>query len=143
MVRTAPPHARHYKRHLAIIATLLASTVLTPPAAAHAHAQGSGTNHYEYQYIYTSQDTLAALEQASPQAECIVYYETGGTYDPTLTGQQGELGPVQLHPYGLLPVFYQQGYTNPFNPYEAIPFLEQQIQAGNAWNWSPVLLGWC
>lgn len=96
-----------------------------------------------FQQQFTAQDTLNALEYASPLAQCIVGYETGWTYYPYSIGAEGELGVAQLHPKGMLPVFYAMGYTNPFDPEQAIEFLEIQIIAGNAYHWTPVLWGLC
>lgn len=92
---------------------------------------------------YGADDTLAALEGASPQARCIVYYETGGTFDPNAVGRAGEQGAAQLHPGGLLPDFYAVGYTDPWNPYQAVDYLDWKLAQGAAYNWSPVLRGLC
>ena len=93
---------------------------------------------------YTAADVHTALRTASPRTACIVRHEVGGWgYDPYAVGSQGERGPAQLSPRGLLPDFYRRGYTDPFNPYQAIAYLEWALAAGLARNWSPVLLGRC
>jgi len=51
-------------------------------------------------------------------------------------GSAGELGLVQLHPRGLLPEFYQLGYSDPFDPSEAIDYLAWALVHGRASHWS-------
>lgn len=84
------------------------------------------------------------MRQASPRAQCIVRQEIGGVgFDPYAIGKSGELGPVQLHPRGKLPEFFALGYTDPFSPWQAIDYLEGALQRGQAWAWSPVVVGMC
>lgn len=92
---------------------------------------------------YTSDDTLEAISEASATygvseawLRSIVRCETGGSFSPYAIGRQGELGPVQLHPRGELPRFYAWGYGDPFDPYQAVPFLAQRINQGGARAWS-------
>lgn len=92
---------------------------------------------------YTPDDTLAAIDQASAEVGVsraflyrVVRCETGGTFNPYAVGKQGELGPVQLHPRGLLPLFYAVGYDDPFNPSESVRFLAQATMWGYASAWS-------
>ena len=92
---------------------------------------------------YTADDTLTALETASPRARCIVRAETGGTFNPHAVGRQGELGVAQLHPAGELRTFFRYGYGDPFDPYQAVEFLERRLAEGGARAWSPVLSGMC
>ena len=93
---------------------------------------------------WTPADVLAAMATASPRARCIVRTEVGGVgYDPYAVGRSGELGPVQLHPRGKLPEFYARGYTDPFDPYQAVDYLDNALQRGQASHWSAVGLGWC
>lgn len=96
-------------------------------------------------YRYTPADVHAALRTASPRARCIVTHEVGGRdFDPYAIGSQGERGPVQLHPRGLLPLFTQwSSGAPPENPYAAIPFLEWALGQGYATHWSPARLGRC
>lgn len=94
-------------------------------------------------YAYTAEDTQIALSHASSRAACVVGYETGHTFDPNQIGALGELGPVQLLHPGKLDDFYAQGYLDPFNPYEAIPFLDSELAKGHGSAWSPILLGLC
>ena|SRR3990167_620969 len=103
---------------------------------------------YEYHVIeqepWTPQDVHLAISLASRRAACIVRYEVGGVgYDPYAVGMSGELGPVQLHPRGKLPEFYARGYTDPFNPYQALVYLDDALAQGQAYHWSPVVLGLC
>lgn len=92
---------------------------------------------------FTSEDVRERLENASPQARCIVHYETGGRYDPYALGAQGERGPAQLHPRGKLLRFYADGYTNPNDPDQAVTFLEAQLKEGQGSAWTPVSRGLC
>lgn len=78
---------------------------------------------------------------------CIAFYETGGTFDPSVVGDNGESwGLYQLHRRGLRPTFYAWGYDDAFNPYEAADFTAAYIaeygRAG-ARHWSPVKRGLC
>lgn len=52
------------------------------------------------------------------------------------TGQAGELGIAQLHPQGLLPVFYKLGYDSPFSIIQSIDFLGWAWSQGMANHWS-------
>jgi hypothetical protein len=92
---------------------------------------------------WTSDDTLAALEQYAVEFDVsyawlrsIVRCETGGTYSPYAVGRQGELGAVQLHPRGRLSHFLSIGYDDPFDPYQSIRYLAQEISFGRASAWS-------
>jgi hypothetical protein len=121
----------HLRRLAAIAWTLM---VLTAPG--HVYAQ-------EEPYRYTAADILAAIDDASVTygiswrwLYSITLCETGHTLDPYSIGRQGERGPVQLHPRGELPRFFARGNTDPFNPYEAIPYLAQRINEGAARAWS-------
>lgn len=87
-------------------------------------------------YAYTAADTRAAMEQHSWLAQCIVEVETGHTLNPYSVGRAGELGVAQLHPRGLLPEFYDAGYTNPFSPYQSMDFLEDALARGEGPAWS-------
>lgn len=57
-------------------------------------------------------------------------------YGPT-RGRSGEIGLFQLHPYGLLPLFYRRGFTNPWDPFQQASFaLWAFYTAGLASHWS-------
>lgn len=94
---------------------------------------------------YTPQDVLNDLSTRPAWVQCIVQKEVGrsitrnGTYyaayDPYMPGLQGERGPVQLHPAGLLNDFYKQGHTNPYNPQEAHDYLERARERGLLSHW--------
>lgn len=100
---------------------------------------------------WTPADVLAARAVASWCAQMIVDGEVGGgvtrngvryePYDPYSPGALGERGPVQLLPVrGLLPDFYRQGYTEPENPYEAIPYMDDAVSRrglGRHWSTAP------
>lgn len=93
---------------------------------------------------YDANDTLAALETASARTACVIGYETGFSYSPNLVGAAGEVGAAQLLPYGgLLSDFYAKGYTDPWNPYEAVEYADRMIEAGYGSNWTPILWGYC
>jgi hypothetical protein len=94
------------------------------------------------QQSYTSEDTLNAIAEAS--AEIGVDYDwlyrvvrcEDPTFDPYAVGRQGELGPAQLHPRGLLPKFYALGYLDPHSPYQALRFMAQEFSYGRSYAWS-------
>ncbi len=96
-------------------------------------------------YRWTAADVLYMRDRATPRARCIIDREVGGFgYDPWRRGAQGERGPVQLHPHGLLPEYLTwSGGQAPENPYWAVPFLEYKLRQGQGGNWSPVRLGLC
>jgi hypothetical protein len=91
---------------------------------------------------YDAADTLNAIAEAS--AEIGVDYDwlyrvvrcEDPTFDPYAVGRQGELGPAQLHPRGLLPKFYALGYDDPFSPYQALRFMAQEFSYGRSYAWS-------
>lgn len=92
---------------------------------------------------YTADDVIAAIQQYSEEQGVskaflmrVVRCETGGTFDPYSVGKQGELGAAQLHPRGLLPKFYDWGYTDVFSPYQSVRFLAQEVNFGRASAWS-------
>jgi hypothetical protein len=92
---------------------------------------------------YTSDDTLAAIEQYSAEFGVsygwlyrIVRCETGWTFNPYSVGRLGELGAAQLHPRGELLRFYRWGYDDPFSPYQSVAFLAQRLSQGGARAWT-------
>ena len=91
---------------------------------------------------YTAEDTLAAITQyAEEQGVSRAYLLAivrceDPTFDPYVVGRQGELGPAQLHPRGLLPKFYALGYLDPYSPWQSVRFLAQEIRFGRASAWS-------
>jgi hypothetical protein len=97
-----------------------------------AHAQG-----------YTAADTISAIDAVSEGTGVswsrlyrVIGCETGWTFSPNVVGRQGEKGPAQLHPRGELPNFYAWGYSNPYDPYQAVQFLAERILQGGAKAWS-------
>lgn len=56
-------------------------------------------------------------------------------------GLAQEIGAVQLHPRGLLPLFYKLGYTDPLNFRQAVSFLANHVAKGisfaRAWTCYP------
>lgn len=63
-------------------------------------------------------------------------------FRPWAVGRQGELGSVQLHPYGLLSHFRRAGYTDPFDVWESSEYLAQALagtwraEGVGYWHWS-------
>lgn len=105
--------------------------------------------HVSYAAPYDRADTLAAIEQASADTGVsyaliyrIVACETGHTFDPAIEGDRGHShGAAQLNDYGnALPIFYDTGYSNPYNPYEAIYFMAESLRGDHAplgrWTWN-------
>ena len=91
---------------------------------------------------FTREDADRALQSASPRAACILRREVP-SLDPYAIGKAGELGLAQLASFGLLPDFYRQGYSDPFDPYQSVAYLEDALSRGLARNWTPVLRGLC
>ena len=94
---------------------------------------------------WTVDDTFQALYDAHvntgvPYARLyrIVGCETGQTFNPHVVGDHGNSwGPVQFNKYGgELPRFYARGYTDVYNPYEAIDYLANAIMEGRASAWT-------
>lgn len=92
---------------------------------------------------FTPDDVLDAINLASADSGVsyewlrrVIACETGQTYNPYVVGKQGELGPAQLHPRGLLPEFYKAGYTDPVDPYQALTFTAQRFLRGDAYKWT-------
>ena len=55
---------------------------------------------------------------------------------PLAVGREGEVGLFQLAPFGLLPLFYQQGHTNPWSAYQQSDFTAWAISSGLGRHWS-------
>jgi hypothetical protein len=115
------------------LAAVLALAWLLVLTRSSAHAQAR----------YTSDDTIAAIDEASAEIGVswtwlysAVRCETAGSFDPYSVGRQGELGPAQLHPRGELQRFYAWGYLDPFSPYQSIRFMAQRFAMGGASAWS-------
>lgn len=51
-------------------------------------------------------------------------------------GAAGEQGIAQLHPQGLLPVFYKLGYESPFSIGNSVDFIGWAFSQGLANHWS-------
>lgn len=81
------------------------------------------------QQQYTDQDVRDAIDKSqSTMVHRIIYCEVGrsGTYDPYAIGSSGEIGPGQLlpGPSNGLAIFYRLGWTDPYNPYQVVEWLE-------------------
>jgi hypothetical protein len=96
------------------------------------------------QVAFTADDTKQAIHDAAvntgvPASRLwrIVACETGSTFSPYAVGDRGQsIGAVQLHVRGERKRFYQYGYSDPYNPYEAVEFLALRILAGGASAWT-------
>lgn len=92
---------------------------------------------------YTSADTEVAIASlATARTRCIVLHEVPSK-DPYAIGRAGEQGIAQLHPRGLLPDFYRQGFGDPFSPYESVQYVNGALDRGLAPHWSVVTNGSC
>ena len=60
----------------------------------------------------------------------IVGCETGWTFNPYAEGDGGHShGAAQLNDYGnAIGAFYRAGYTDPYNPYEAVYFMAESLR---------------
>jgi hypothetical protein len=56
--------------------------------------------------------------------------------NPRAVGRAGELGLMQLHPRGLLPLFYRMGYRDPFNAWESADFSARMFARGLSYHWT-------
>lgn len=93
---------------------------------------------------FSPSDVHAALARASARTRCIVRVEIAGVgWNPYAIGSQGELGPGQLHPRGLLPQFLAETGGDPFNPYTVLPWIDRMLQRGYAPHWAGVRRGVC
>lgn len=97
------------------------------------------------QQVYTPEDVQFDLQHRPSYVQCIVKAEIGRgitrngitypPYDPYMPGAENEVGPVQLHPRGLLNDFYRQGYTNPYDPKDAHDYLQNAASRGLLSHW--------
>jgi hypothetical protein len=115
--------------------SLLATTVLYVSIALSPHAQAQQT--------FTTEDTHVAISAAAHEhgvaewlLDCMAMREA--TYRPYAVGSRGEQGVAQLKSPGRRDDFYARGYTDPFNPYQAIDYQALSIRegAGPAWTGS-------
>jgi soluble lytic murein transglycosylase-like protein len=56
--------------------------------------------------------------------------------NPYAVGRAGELGLYQLHPRGMLPVYWTLGYTDVWDPWQQADFAARMFAAGRAPAWS-------
>lgn len=59
--------------------------------------------------------------------------ETGGTFDPSLIGTQGEVSVFQLHPQGLGRHARQVGYDDPTDTWQAADYTARVFSGEWAW----------
>lgn len=93
-------------------------------------------------YCFDSTDVLAVFTTVGPRTICTMRREMGPQLDPNVIGRAGEIGPIQLHSRGLLPLYLRDG-LDPWNPYHAAPWLQQKLIEGMGRHWSPILVGLC
>lgn len=91
---------------------------------------------------FTSEDIVDAFKSASLLVQCAIRVETP-SLNPYTIGKEFELGPGQFHRKGKLARFYQDGYTNPFDPYQVVEFMGYQFKLGDANHWAGVRDGKC
>jgi soluble lytic murein transglycosylase-like protein len=109
--------------HVAVLA-LLGVALAAPPA----HAQ-SAAPLQDY-----AAEQAAAYGLSAAWLARIITCESG--WNPRAVGAAGEQGLAQLHPRGLRPLFFTQGYTDPFDPYQSIEFLAWALANGYAAHWT-------
>lgn len=125
-------HASEWRVALLLAAVLVAALVMvlaTRPAGAHP---------------YTAEDTRAAVYAAAAETGVsaawlyrVVKCETAHTWNPYSVGDGGlSEGAAQLHLYGLRSTFYRWGFTDHWNPYQAVSFMAHAFKAGLAYLWS-------
>lgn len=115
-------------KRIAIAAALLASVVATPVAAYEEWAEIEVWN-AAARHGVNAHALVATLrcESINFNYNVIVGYRLGAA---------GEQGMAQLHPRGLLPMFYSWGYTNPYSAWQAADFTALAFKYGYAWHWS-------
>lgn len=91
--------------------------------------------------VYTPEEVAKVLQNFSPLVQCAVRAETN-SLNPYAIGAELELGPGQLHRFGKLPTFYKK-YTNPFDPDQVFPFIEEQVALGDGNHWAGIRDGIC
>jgi soluble lytic murein transglycosylase-like protein len=91
---------------------------------------------------YTVADTEAAITEASAHYGLGYQYLHGVVWcesrlEPYAVGSRGERGPVQILPGGgEEPRFYDAGYSDVWDPYQAVPFLAAELRLGRGGAWS-------
>ena len=93
---------------------------------------------------------MVALSMTTERVRCLVRSEVGSSatdYEPYTVSRTGDHGIAGLHePNGKLATFYAAGYTDPYDPGQAVKFLEEQLEAGQGWAWVAAREnpgGWC
>ena len=93
--------------------------------------------------IWTREDVLTAMSLHSLRVQCVVRHEIGGVgYSPYAISEWGDMGPAQINPHGKLRRFLAAGYTDVFNPFQALDFLESELPLDPG-AWTPVRQGLC
>jgi hypothetical protein len=103
---------------------LLTFGLITQPLTVHAH----GIQPWQREIIQAASVEYDVWEW---KLEETVHCESGHFSMAVITGKrlglQGEIGAVQLHPRGLLPVFYRMGYSNPLSFTQSVYFLAEMV----------------
>lgn len=92
--------------------------------------------------VVTSEELENAIQKFSPRVQCAVRTETR-SLNPYAIGTEFELGPGGLHPFGKLLTFYKEGYDDPFDYEQVLPFMEEQFALGDATHWAGPRDGKC
>lgn len=136
MIRRSHPRLRHSGRGLGDHTRVGLAIVAAALVAAAVTSRVSFAD-----VPFNRSDTFAALESASldtgvpyVQLYRVVACETGGTFNPYAEGDSGHShGVAQLNDFGnALAAFYAVGYTNPYNPYEAVYFMAESLRGDHA-----------
>lgn len=109
-------------RHAALL-TLLAMGLAAPVRADEADV------------VATIQDRAAAHGVSASWLERTLRCESH--LNPRAVGDGGaSLGVAQLHARGLRPLFFQMGYSDPFNVWEAVDFIAWAFEHGYSGHWT-------
>lgn len=86
--------------------------------------------------IAAIQEAAARYGASASRLVSVARCETGGTFNTRAVGDRGtSFGAFQLHSPGLLDTFYERGYSDPFNIYEAADFAAWAFSRGLGWHW--------
>lgn len=111
----------------ALLVALLALTLVAPTAV---HAQAPD------EVVGIIQEAAGRYGVSSASLVAIARCETGGTFNVRARGDGNRSwGLFQLHEAGLRPLFYQRGYSDPDNAWEASDFAAWAISRGMRSHW--------
>lgn len=91
--------------------------------------------------VYAEQDVPTLIDEAAVEygvapayLERVAWCES--RFDPSAVGAAGEIGLFQLHPYGLLPLFYERGFDDPWDAAQQATFAAWAFASGLAGHWT-------